>query len=265
MRSPFPGMDPYIEQPRLWIDFHNDLASEIRAQLNAQIRPNYFARLTPYTTYEAVEVAQSRVQAIRADVGVLQRTPRPQPMAGVAVMDVAIDPAPEENSTLLEMALELLSVEIRSAGAETLITAIEILSPVNKLLSHDAYWDYQRKRRELLHSSAHLMEIDLLRGGARPALDQPVHAAPYYITLSRAEQRPRIAIWPIQLNSRLPVLPVPLTKPDPDAPLNLAEIVAAVYERGGYDAQIDYHQPVPAPALSQAEAAWVDKLLAPYH
>lgn len=253
MPSPFPGMDPYIEQPRLWIDFHNRLADEISAHLNARIRPNYFARLTPYTTYEAVEVAQSRVQAIRPDVGVLQRTPRPQPMGGVAVMEIDIDPAPEENSILLQMSLELLSVEIRSAGVETLITAIEILSPVNKQLSHDAYWDYQRKRRELLHSSAHLMEIDLLRGGMRPALDQPAHAAPYYITLSRAEERPRIAIWPIQLNSRLPVLPVPLAKPDPDVPLNLGEIVKAVYERGGYDAQIDYRQPVPAPALSSTE------------
>jgi hypothetical protein len=27
MPSPFPGMDPYIETPELWSDFHNDLAS----------------------------------------------------------------------------------------------------------------------------------------------------------------------------------------------------------------------------------------------
>ncbi|RLT35566.1 MAG: DUF4058 family protein, partial [Chloroflexi bacterium] len=26
MPSPFPGMDPYIEQSRLWVDFHSDLA-----------------------------------------------------------------------------------------------------------------------------------------------------------------------------------------------------------------------------------------------
>ena len=26
MPSPFPGMDPYIETPELWPDFHSDLA-----------------------------------------------------------------------------------------------------------------------------------------------------------------------------------------------------------------------------------------------
>jgi len=264
MLSPFPGMDPYIEQPQIWVDFHNRLADEISAHLNAQIRPNYFARLTPYTVYDVVEVAQTRIQGIRPDVGVLRPSPKPQPTAGVAVMEAVIDPPTSKNSTLLEMPIEWLSVEIRRTGVETLITAIEILSPVNKQPWHDAYTDYQRKRRELLHSTAHLMEIDLLRGGTRPALDRPAGVVPYYVTLSRVEERPSIEVWQIPLNSRLPVLPVPLVKPDPDVPLNLAQIIANVYERGGYDAQIDYGQPVPPPALNQAELAWVDELLAHY-
>jgi len=265
MLSPFPGMDPYIEQPQIWVDFHNRLADEISAHLNAQIRPNYFARLTPYTTYDVIAVAQTRVQGIRPDVGVLQRTPRLQPMGSVAVAEMVIDPPTAKNSTLLDMSIEWLSVEIRRTGEETLITAIEILSPVNKQPWHDAYADYQRKRRELLHSTAHLMEIDLLRGGVRPALDRPASVAPYFITLSRAEQRPSIEIWQIPLNSRLPVLPVPLAKPDTDVPLNLGQIIANVYERGGYDAQIDYRQPMPPPALNQEETTWVGKLLAHYH
>ena len=33
MPSPFPGVDPYIESPALWSDFHNNLASEIQAHL----------------------------------------------------------------------------------------------------------------------------------------------------------------------------------------------------------------------------------------
>ncbi|MCL4859325.1 MAG: DUF4058 family protein, partial [Caldilineaceae bacterium] len=40
--------------------------------------------------------------------------------------------------------------------------------------------------------------------------------------------------------------------------------VAAVYERGGYDAQIDYRQPAPPPALSADEAAWVETILAEF-
>ena len=52
MPSSFPGMDPYIETLELWSDFHNNLASEMQAQLNQLIQPRYFARLTPYVTYE---------------------------------------------------------------------------------------------------------------------------------------------------------------------------------------------------------------------
>ena len=42
MPSPFPGVDPYIESPALWSDFHNNLASEIQAQLNRRIQPRYY-------------------------------------------------------------------------------------------------------------------------------------------------------------------------------------------------------------------------------
>ena len=62
MPSPLPGMDLYIETPELWSDFHNNLASEMQAQLNRLIQPRYFARLTPYMTYEVVEVGEAPVK-----------------------------------------------------------------------------------------------------------------------------------------------------------------------------------------------------------
>ena len=79
--------------------------------------------------------------------------------------------------------------------------------------------------------------------------------------LSRANRRPDVEVWPLQLQAKLPVLPVPLLAPDPDAPLDLGQIVVAVYERGGYDVQIDYAQPVPPPVLPNEETAWVDEHL----
>ncbi|MBX2997557.1 MAG: DUF4058 family protein [Caldilineaceae bacterium] len=260
MASPFPGMDPYIEQSRIWADFHSDLASEIRAYLNAQIRPAYFARLTPYTTYEVIEVAQSRLQGVRPDVGVMQRRPL-LPHAGTATLT---EPAPVESIVKMEAPLEIMSIEIRHASEEYLVTAIEILSPVNKQRGHEAHRDYQRKRRELLRSNVHFIEIDFLRAGERSPLDRPVPPAPYYVSLSREGQRPKILVWPIPLNARLPTIPVPLAHGDPDATLNLAQVVAAVYERGGYDVQIDYREAAPPPPLSEEEEQWVDQSLAPY-
>jgi hypothetical protein len=41
MPSPFPGMNPYLEQPTVWEDFHMAFATEIRESLAAQVRPHF--------------------------------------------------------------------------------------------------------------------------------------------------------------------------------------------------------------------------------
>src|SRR2546426_8616393 len=45
MRSPFPGMDPYLERPGVWETFHSTLATMIMGALNRQIRPKYIAQI----------------------------------------------------------------------------------------------------------------------------------------------------------------------------------------------------------------------------
>lgn len=259
MPSPFPGMDPYIEQPALWSDFHSNLASEVQARLNQRIQPLYFARLTAYVTYEVVEVmGVAKRHGIRPDVSVWQ----PQPPKGELSAGLAtITPALATSRIPLELPLDLYSVEIRTTDLQQLITIIEILSPVNKRPGHEAYLDYQRKRRDLFRSAAHLLEIDLLRGGERPPLERPVPPAPYYVLLGRADHRPTVEVWPIQLADKLPMLPVPLLSPDPDVPLDLGAAVAAVYQRGAYGLQIDYRHPLPLPPLTEKDAAWMDGLL----
>jgi len=138
--------------------------------------------------------------------------------------------------------------------------ARQIFSPANKRSGHQDRAEYLRKRRDLLLSSAHLVEIDLLRGGERPPLEEPVPAASYYVVVSRAERRPRVEVWPIQLQDRLPVVPVPLREPDPAVPMDLSAAFVSVYERGGFARKIDYHE-TPAPPLPAEEAAWVAALL----
>ena len=224
MPSPFPGMDPYIETPELWRDFHGDVASEIRVRLNRQFPSTYVARLTPYVTYEIVEIAETR--GIRPE-GSAWRTAR----ESAPVFDSMTTPASFESRVPLEVPLQLLSVELRVVETEELVTAIEILSPVHKRTGHEAHRDYQRKRRELLRSSTHLIEIDLLRGGERSPLEIKPPDAAYYVTVSRATHRPKVEVWPIQLWNKLPIIPIPLLEPAPDVPLDLGEIVASVYER----------------------------------
>jgi hypothetical protein len=249
-------MDPYIESPMLWSDFHNNLASEIQTQLNRHIPPRYFARLTPYITYESVDIGQT--YRIILDVAVSQSQSPPE---SSTMATTTITPPLVESLVPLDTPLRLHRIEIRATETQQLVTVIEILSPVNKRPSHRDYLAYQRKRRDILRSEVHLIEIDLLRGGERPPLERPVPVAPYYVVLSRQEHRPRVAVWPIQLADRLPVLPIPLLAPDPDVPMPLGDAVANVYERAAYAQQIDYTQPPPPPALSEADATWVKTLL----
>ena len=45
MPSPFPGMDPYLEDPALWPDVHHELICITRELLLAQLPPKYFVQI----------------------------------------------------------------------------------------------------------------------------------------------------------------------------------------------------------------------------
>src|SRR5438105_4192448 len=168
-------MDPYIEQPDLWPDFHHGLAEAIAARLNPLIRPRYFARLVEYVAYETVEPSATR--RVQPDLSVWQR----RPAGGEGAVAVAVvSPPPVESLVPWELPTRLLRVEIHETAHRQLVGVIEILSPVNKRPGHEAQAEYLRKRRELLRTFVHYLEIDLLRGGERPPLERPVPPAPYY-------------------------------------------------------------------------------------
>jgi hypothetical protein len=247
-------MDPYLEGPNFWEEFHTNLAGDIQAQLTPQLRPRYIAALTPRMTYEEITIQQTRTAI--PDVGVFHVAEQPY-----RYETVAIAPAPMIGVTTIEVPVKEQEIEIREVESGTLVTAIEILSPVNKRPGHDAYKTYRRKRRDLLRTEVHLLEIDLLRGGRRPPLETPLPTAPYFIFLSRGDRRPKVEIWPIKLSDVLPVIPVPLLEPDPDVPLDLGRALQRSYDKAAYDLRIDYSQPPPKPELTAEDADWLQNHL----
>lgn len=251
MEPPFPGMDPYLETPSLWPDVHAALALALRSQLQRQISPRYAAVLVPYTAFETIDVTTTR--AVIPDIGVVERDPTPPSPTGVAIA-----PAPLMGLTTLDLPTRYSRIEIRTLSDESLVTAIEILSPVNKRPGADGADAYERKRREILRSDAHLLEIDLLRAGRRPSLATPLPSHPYFVFLSRVELRPQVAIWPLTLRDPIPLLPVPLRAPDADVPIDLGRALHEIYRDARYDLRIDYQQPPPPPELPPDELAWLD-------
>ncbi|MBC8160822.1 MAG: DUF4058 family protein [Roseiflexaceae bacterium] len=254
MESPFPGMDPYLEAPSLWPDVHSSIMHAIRDQLQPRISPDYVAAVTPYITFEAIDIAASRVVA--PDIAVLQRDLREWREPGEA--SVALLEASLTAAAVIEVEITYHRIEIRTVGNETLVTAIEVLSPVNKRLAPGAFEAYDRKRQEMFASSAHLVEIDLLRGGTRPPVAAELPSEPYFVFLSRVERRPILEIWPISLRTPIPPVPIPLRRPDADVVLDLNRALRQIYQSARYDLRIDYRRPPPLPTLPAAELAWLD-------
>jgi hypothetical protein len=83
----------------------------------------------------------------------------------------------------------------------------------------------------------------------------------YLAMVSNAYERPACDVWPIGLSQPLPVLPIPLLRPDPPVSLDMGQALRTAYERARYDLRIDYDSP-PTPSLSPEDAAWAATLLA---
>lgn len=252
MELPFPGMDPYLEAPSLWPDVHHRLITVLCDQIQAQLDPRYTAVITPYVAFESLEIAPVRLAAV-PDIGVLEHD---APTASGAT--VAIAPAPLITTAVMEVPTRYARLEVRTVGDETLITAIELLSPANKRPGADGADAYERKRQELFRSEAHLLEIDLLRGGKRPQVAGQLPDYPYFVLLSRAERRPRIEVWPLTLRDPIPGVAVPLRRPDPDVALDLTAALRQIYRNARYERRIDYQAAPPPPAFAPEDAAWLD-------
>ena len=150
MDLPFPGMDPNLEAPSLWPDVHHRLITVLCDQIQAQLGPRYTAVITPYVTFESLDIAPVRLAAV-PDPGVLDQdaTVRQDPT-------VAIAPAPLITTAVMQVPTRYARLEVRTVGDETLITAVELLSPANKRPGAEGTDAYERKRQELFRSEAHL-------------------------------------------------------------------------------------------------------------
>lgn len=267
MASPFPGMDPYLEDRSRWSGFHHSLAEEIKGALNAQIGPKYYAEVEIHTVFEEITVASSKT--IYPDVGVFEPNVSSPTSSSATVTassagattNAVIAPAPVQRLISAKQN-KLRSVRVYVTETDELVTSIELLSPYNK--RGKGLTEYRRKRSKLLNSLIHLVEIDLLRGGKRPGrevLNPPLENADYVLLVNRSQEgdNPRLSeIWPVALNEPLPLLPIPLSAPDTDAVLDLKAAIDALYTRSGYAWRIDYQQPVPPPKLRPAMAQWVE-------
>jgi hypothetical protein len=245
-------MNPWIEQDGLWPDFHVSLVPMLRRQLTRQVTPKYFVQLEEHVYIHELPPIHGR--SIRPDLAVV-RPPggsAPGALVGVAEIEAPFHPwLPDEEVERVPF------LEIRDRQSRDLVTVVELLSPSNKRRGEDR-GKYLDKRRGVLKSAAHLVEIDLLRGhDPMPLEGQP--DCTYSVLVSRAERRPIVDFWPIALRDRLPVVPIPLRPPDLDAQLDLQEALNQVYDDAGY-AHFIYSR-LPDPPLGAEDAQWARRFV----
>lgn len=227
MPSPFPGMDPFLENPAFWEDFHDRFLTYWSDALNEVLPDGYEARV------------KERVQ-ISDDVAGVAR---------VAVPDVAVLAAPDTApawaaqapvATLEPVTLPILYLEegrttfleVRRGPEREVVSVLELLSPANTAGSNRTV--YLQERETLLHQDVHLFELDLLRGGARLPVGGALPGGDYYAVLSRVETRPNCEVFAWSLRDRLPRLPIPLRAPDLDVLIDFQEVFDVAYDRGRY-------------------------------
>ncbi len=258
MPSPFPGMDPCLESRIHWEGFHHNFITYLNGALNATLPCQFMARVG-----ERLYVLEPG-QAI-PDVVVLQRyagngntavLTRPEIQSDAPVL---VYSAPEQ---MRESYIEIVSA--RQEGR--IITAIELLSPANKENGRGRD-EYIAKQQALLHSDTHLIEIDLLRGGAHTvAASRPdvlrSHKClwDYLICLHREGAGYRYETWSRTVRDPLPRILVPLTENYADMSLDLQAAFTRTYDEGAFDRAIDYTTN-PIPPLAEADADWADTLL----
>jgi hypothetical protein len=255
MPSPFPGMDPYLESPVYWPDFHLRFINYWCEAIADLLPSNYEARMDERV--KLVEVATEQFVSVRPDVAVMQRGELSDPSAanaGVATLvPVTIPLVIEEESR--ESFIKIVQLPHRS-----LVAVLELLSPSNKEGAGRA--DYLAKRNALLLQDVHLVELDLLLGGRRLPLLHPLPVAEYFALVARADRRPDCEVYAWNLPDRLPTVPVPLRSPDGDVRINLAKVFNLAYDRGRYANALPYAE-APAAPLTSEQYTWVRSRIKP--
>jgi len=265
MPTPFPGMDPYLEQKGLWEEVHTQLIVALANAITPLIRPKYRVGIErrSYIDIGFIESPKDDLVGIPDIVVAESKRGRAVREAAPPIDEIVDGPllAYMPDWEIKDESYQRY-LEIREVATRRVITAIELLSPSNKRPGGDRE-TYEAKRIEILASQTHFVEIDLLRSGKHLPMKLPEgKEGQYRILVSRAHQRPRADVYAFALRQSIPDFPVPLLRGDAEPTVPLNQLVHEMYDRAGYDLAIDYSRPL-KPPLTPEDNEWAVALLQP--
>jgi hypothetical protein len=250
-------MDPWLEHPAVFPDFHDGFVGYVREALQPRLPEPYFASLGTRVWVEPPgrhPVPDVAVLAGRSDEPDAPGAASAEPTdTGAVIVTVPVE-------EFREPFVEILAGR---DGSERLVTVIEVLSLSNKTPGAQGRDLYLQKQRELLGGAAHLVEIDLLRGGRHSTAVPRARAGTfdYHVCIHRFERPADFVVHPIRLPNRLPVVSVPLLPGDGEVPLDLQAVFDRNYDAGPYRRRVRYSEGGPVPPLTPEQSAWARGVL----
>ncbi|HZT81274.1 MAG TPA: DUF4058 family protein [Gemmataceae bacterium] len=221
MPSPFPGMDPYLEEEKLWPGFHHHLVMGLYQILLPGLVDRYRARVGQrhYATEMALFTSVIR----------------------------------EEHHE------EYIEVRQRSDGR--LVSLVEVVSPANKTTScgRKVYLD-KRAEAKAAGASLVEIDLVLQGQPTLEYSRDGLPDWDYAVTVTRSTQSERYEIYTTTLQKRLPRFRLPLAPDDRDTVLDLQTAFARCFDQGDFGSKIDYRRDPPVP-LDDGDRRWLNELL----
>ena len=223
MPSPFPGMDPYLENPKLWPAFQHQLLACLYQILLPGLVDRYRARVGTRTYVSEMALFTSIIR--------------------------------EQYSEEF--------IEIRNRTDGKLVTLLEVVSPANKTTpaGRQAYLDARQlavAQKAGIVEIDLVMQGKPTLTYSRDGLPE----YDYAVTVTRCNAPDRYEIYTATLQKRLPKFKLPLAADDRDALLDLQAAFARAYDLGTFANQINYKgSPHPDVPFTPESKMWAEELL----
>lgn len=223
MPSPFPGMDPFLEHPKVWPGFHHQLVAALYQLLLPGLVDRYRARVATRTYSSETPLFTSIIR--------------------------------EEHSE------EFIEVRARADGR--LVTLVEIVSLGNKTTAAGRQAYLTQRAGALSARAGVVEIDLLTQGKPTLDFNRdglPDHD--YTVTVTRGNSPDRFEIYTAGVSKRLPKFKLPLAADDKDTVVDLQVAVARAHDQGNFAKQLDYAGPLPPDAKLTADARkWIEEWL----
>ncbi len=223
MPSPFPGMDPYLENAKLWPAFQHQLLACLYQILLPGLVDRYRARVGTRTYVSETPLFTSIIRE--------------------------------------QFAEEFIEIRNRTDGK--LVTLLEVVGPANKTTAagRQAYLD-ARQQAVAQRAGVVELDLVMQGKPTLTYSRDGLPEYDYAVTVTRSNAPDRYEIYTATLQKRLPKFKLPLAADDRDALLDLQAAFARAYDLGTFANQIDYKgSPPPDVPFTAEYTMWADELL----